>query len=182
VRRHLAAAAPHAERTGTQVIGPLLLARSLEHEHADNPTAALAVLTAGFAGNTDELDEIEDLLPDAVRLASHTGDPSTAQELTGHATALAAGPEIPHRQATALYCRALLDHDSDGLLSAADRYHDASRPLLSAKALEAAAEEFLRSGDRDHAQAASIRAADIYTSLGALVDIARLQARSARLL
>jgi hypothetical protein len=41
-RRHLADAAPYAERTGTQVIGPLLLARSLEHEHAGDPAAALA--------------------------------------------------------------------------------------------------------------------------------------------
>jgi tetratricopeptide (TPR) repeat protein len=180
-QRDLAAAAPHAERTGTQVIGPLILARSLQHEHSGDPAAALAALTTGFAGNTSDLDEIEDLLPDAARLASQTGELRTAQELAGHAP-LAAESEIPHRQANALYCRALLDHDSGRLLSAADRYHDASRPLLSAKALESAAEEFLHNGDHDQARATFIRAADIYTSLGALVDIARLQAGSARLL
>ena len=31
-RRHLAAAAPHAERVGNRVIGPLALARSLDRE------------------------------------------------------------------------------------------------------------------------------------------------------
>ena len=175
-RANLEAAAPSAEQTGAQVIGSLLLARSLDREAAGGPAEALAVLTAGFAENTDELDEIEDLLPDAVRLASETGDLGTAQELAGHAEALAAGSEIPHRQANALYCRGLLEHDSAGLLAAADRYGDAGRPLLSAKALEAAATEFLRSEERDQARAAFIRAVEVYTSLGAAADVSRLQA------
>ena len=33
-RRYLAAAAPHAERLGSQVIGSLVLARSMDREHA----------------------------------------------------------------------------------------------------------------------------------------------------
>ncbi len=176
-RRTLAAAAPRAEQTGAQVIGSLLLARSLDREQAGRTAEALAVLTAGFAENTDELDEIEDLLPDAIRLATEVGDLGTAQELAGHAAALAVGPEIPHRQANALYCRGLLEHDTAGLLAAAEQYADAGRPLLSAKALEAAAAEFLRSEDRDQARAAFIRAVEIYTSLGAAADVARLQAK-----
>jgi hypothetical protein len=80
-----------------------------------------------------------------------------------------------------LHCRALLEHHAAGLLAAAEGYGDAGRPLLTAKALEAAAEEFLRTDDRNQARAAFIRAADIYTSLGALVDIARLQAGLGRL-
>ena len=82
-RRHLAAAVPHAKRIGSRVIGPLALARSLDREHAGALPAALAVLTAGFAGNTEELDEIEYLLADAVRLAARTGDLDTAQALRG---------------------------------------------------------------------------------------------------
>jgi DNA-binding CsgD family transcriptional regulator len=175
-RGNLAAASPHAERIGTQLIGPLVLARSLDREHAGAPADALAVLTAGFAENAEELDEIEDLLADAVRLATQTGDLSTARDLTGHAAALAEGSEIPHRQANALYCRSLLDHDTAGLLSAAERYGDAGRPLLSAKALEAAAAYFLGSEDRDQARAAFIRAVETYTSLGAAADVNRLQA------
>jgi DNA-binding CsgD family transcriptional regulator/tetratricopeptide (TPR) repeat protein len=176
-RRHLTAAAQHAERIGNRVIGPLALARSLDCELANALPEALAVLTAGFADSPEELDEIEDLLADAVRLATKTGDLGTAQALAGHAAALAAESETPHRQAGALYCRGLLDHDGTELLAAAERYGDASRPLHSAKALEAAAGEFVRSDDRDQARAAFIRAAEIYASLGAVTDVARLQAR-----
>ena len=111
-RRHLAAAVPHAKRIGHRLIGPLALARSLDCEQDGALPEALAALTDAFDGNTEELEEIEDLLADAVRLATETGDLSTAQALAGHAAALAAESEIPHRQANALYCRGLLDHDA----------------------------------------------------------------------
>ncbi len=175
-RRHLAAAAPRAERIGNRVIGTLALARSLDLEQAGLLPDALAVLTAGFAENTEELEEIEDLLADAVRLAMEIGDVGTAQALTGHAAALAAESEIPHRQANATYCRGLLDHDATMLLAAAERYEQAGRPLLRAQALEAAAEEFIGCGDRGQARAAFTRAVEIYGSLGAAADVARLQA------
>jgi DNA-binding CsgD family transcriptional regulator/tetratricopeptide (TPR) repeat protein len=176
-RRHLAAAVPHAERIGHRPIGPLALARSLECEHDDAVTEALAALTDAFDGNTDEIGEIEDLLADAVRLATETGDLGTAQALAGRAAALAAGSKTPHRQANALYCRGLLDHDALRLLAAAERYDDASRPLLRAKALEAAAGHFVGTGDRGQARAAFTGAVEVYTSLGAASDVARLQAR-----
>ncbi len=175
-RRHLAAAAPRAERLGNRVIGPLALAQSLDLEQVGLLSEALAVLTATFAENTEELEEIEDLLADGVRLAMNIGDAGTAQALTGHAAALASNSEIPHRQANALYCRGLADHDATALLTAAERYDQASRPLLRAQALEAAAGEFVRSGDRGQARAAFTRSVEIYGSLGAAADIARLQA------
>lgn len=175
-RHHLAAAVPYAKRIGHRLIGPLALARSLDCEHADALPEALAALTAGFDNSTEELGEIEDLLADAVRLATETGDLSTAQSLAGHAAALATASKIPHRQADALYCRGLLDHDAPRLLAAAERYDDAGRPLLKAKALEAGAQEFVGTGDRDQARAAFTRAVEVYTSLGAAADVARLQA------
>ena len=175
-RSHLAAAIPHAERTGHRLIGSLALARSLDYEHAGALPEALAALTAGFASSTEDLDEMEDLLADAVRLATETANLRMAHSLAGHATALAAESEIPHRQANALYCRGLLDHDGPRLLTAAERYDDAGRPLLKAKALEAAAEEFVRIGDRGQARAAFTQAVEVYTSLGAAADVARLQA------
>src|SRR5262249_13247635 len=116
-------------------------------------------------------------LADAVRLAASIGDLGTAQTLAGQAAALAADPEIPHRQANALYCRSLLDHDACGLLAAADRYRDAGWPLLRAKALEGAAAALVRPGHRAQARAAFIPAVEIYASLGAASDVARLQAR-----
>ena len=175
-RHHLAAAGPHAERLGPRLITSLALAHSLDCEHDGALPEALAALTNAFDGDTEEVEEIEDLLPDAVRLAAETGDLDTAQALASQAAALTAESEIPHRQANALYCRGLLDHDPSRLLAAAERYDDASRPLLSAKALEAAAGHFVDSGDRTQARAAFTRAAEVYTSLGAAADVARLQA------
>jgi DNA-binding NarL/FixJ family response regulator len=75
----------------------------------------------------------------------------------------------------ALYCQGLLDHDIALLLLAAERYGDATRPLPRAQALEAAAHELMRAGDRTQARSAFNDAVDVYTSLGA-ADIARLQA------
>jgi DNA-binding CsgD family transcriptional regulator len=175
-RRRLADAIPHARRLGHRLITSLALARSLDCEHDAALPEALAALTDAFDGNTEEVEEIEDLLPDAVRLAAETGDLGTAQALVGQAAALAAESEIPHRQANALYCRSLLDHDASRLLAAAERYDDASRPLLTAKALEAAAGYFVDAGDRGQARDAFTRAAEVYTSLGAAADVARLQA------
>ena len=175
-REYLAAAVLHAKRMGRRLVSPLALARSLDCEHAGALPEALAALTAEFDGSTEELEEIEDLLADAVRLAIETGDLSTAQTLAGHAATLAAELEIPHRQANELYCRGLLEHDATQLLAAAERYADASRPLMTAKALEAAASEFVRTGDRAQARDAFSRAVEAYTALDAAADVARVQA------
>jgi DNA-binding CsgD family transcriptional regulator len=174
-RRELTAASPHAKRLGQRLITSLALARSMDHEQAGALPEALAALTGAFGGNTEEL-EIEDLLPDAIRLATETGNLSLAQELSGRAEALAAGSEIPHRQANALYCRGLLDHDGSRLLTAAERCEEAGRPLPRAKALEAAAGYFVDADDRVQARAAFTTAVEVYTSLGAAADAARLQA------
>jgi tetratricopeptide (TPR) repeat protein len=175
-RSHLAAAVPHAKRIGNRPIGLLELARSLDCEQANAPREALAALTAAFDSDAEDLGEVEDLLGDAVRLAIQAGDPDTAKALAGHADALAAGSQIPHRQANALYCRGLLDRDAPRLLAAAERYEVAGRPLQRAKALEAAAGHFVDADDRTQARAAFTAAVEVYTSLGAEADIARLQA------
>lgn len=175
-RQHLAAAAPHAGRIGDRVVGTLALARSEDLEQEGALTEALDVLT-GFADHAEELDEVEDLLVDGVRLATTIGDTAAARILADRAGAMADDTEIPHRQATAWHCRGLVDRDPARLLRAADRYQDASRPLPRAKALEAAAGALVDKGDRDPARAAFSRAIDLYTSLGATRDLARLQAR-----
>ena len=175
-RRHLAAAVPHAELIGNRVIGALVLARSLDREQDGVLPEALAALTGAVNGNTEQLEEIEDLLADGVRLAIQTGDLDTAQALAGHAAALAAGSDVPHRQADTLYCRGLLDRDAPRLLAAAERYGEAGRPLLRAKALEAAAGYFVDGDDRGQARAAFTQAVEVYSSLDAAADVARLQA------
>ena len=175
-RQHLAAAAPHAERIGNRVVGTLALARSLGSEQDGALPDALGVLT-GFTENAEELDEIEDLLPDGVRLATKVGDTAAALALSDRAVALADDTDIPHRQANALYCQGLVDQDAGRLLKAAERYRAARRPLLGAKALEAAAGALVDRGDRAPAREAFTRAVDLYASLGAARDVARLQAR-----
>ena len=176
-RRHLAAATPYAERLGRRHVGPLALARSLDREQAGLLPEALAALTDVFSDSSDDVEEVENLLADAVRLAIEAGDLARAHAFADQATALAAVSETPHRQAAALYCRGLLDHDASGLLAAAKRYQDAGRPLLRARALEAAAVEFARADAHDRARAASAGAAEIYAQLGAAVDDARVRAR-----
>jgi DNA-binding CsgD family transcriptional regulator len=175
-RSHLAAAEPHAERIGQRLISPLLLARSLEREQADCLPEALAVLTAAFDGDPDDLGEIEDLLGDAVRLAVKTGNQATARRLAGQAAALAERSPIPHRQANALYCRGLIDRDAVALLSAAQRYADAGRPLPRAMALEAAAGCLVEIDDRVQARLAFEQAVEVYEFLGAEADLNRVQA------
>ena len=175
-RGRLAAAAPHAERLGHRLITSLALARSLACEQDGALREALAALTDAFDGSTEEVEEIGDLLPDAVRLAAETGDLDTAQTLASQAATLAVESEIPHRQANALYCHGLLDRDASRLLAAAERYDDADRPLLRAKALEAAAERFVDADDRGQARDAFTQAVEVYTSLDAAADVARLQA------
>jgi DNA-binding CsgD family transcriptional regulator/tetratricopeptide (TPR) repeat protein len=175
-RHHLASAVPHAERIGNRVVSTLALARSEAFEQEGAPTKALDLLTR-FADHAEELDQVEDLLADGVRLATKVGDTAAARDLADRAAALASDSQIPHRQANALCCQGLVDRDPARLLRAAERYDDARRPLLGAKALEAAAEAFVDQGKRDPARAAFSRAVDVYTSLGATRDVARLQAR-----
>jgi DNA-binding CsgD family transcriptional regulator len=137
---------------------------------------ALRALTNWFDGSTEELGQAEDLVADAARLAIKIGDLTTAQSLAKQAEEFAEGAETPYRQANALYCIGLVDHDAPKLLAAAKRYADASRPLLMAKAYEAAAEEFVQLDDRHAAREAMEKSIEAYSGLGAQADINRVQA------
>ncbi|MFL6119701.1 AAA family ATPase [Actinophytocola sp.] len=176
-RRHLDLAASSAEQIGNRVVSSLTLARSLDREVADQPEEALAVLADRVAGDAEELDEVEDLLPEVARLAAHTKSPAAAADVTEQAALLARRSQVPHRLATAAYCRGLFERDPFLLQHAADRYEDAGRPLLRAKALEAAAIGFANRGDRDSARRAFTRADELYDRLGANWDLAHLRAQ-----
>jgi DNA-binding CsgD family transcriptional regulator len=174
--RHLAAADPLAQRLGRHLVPLLVLARSLERELAGEPERALAILTAPFSEDTSDRGEIEDLVAETVRLALKVGDKETAQTIAGQAAALAAGSQIPHRQANSRYCRGMVDGDSEMLLSAAQWYGDAGRPLPRAKALEAAARCLVAADERTAARQAFEQAVEVYEILGAEADINRVQA------
>jgi DNA-binding CsgD family transcriptional regulator len=175
--RHLNALACYADRIGNRVIAGLMLARSLELEHAGDEAGALAVLTAGVEHDAEELEELEDLLADAVRLAVRLDRGDVAAQVAARAAQLAEGTEVPHRAAAALHCQGLRDGDPDVLLRAAERYGEAGRPLPRAQALEAAAAAFVAADEPSSARAAFVRAHDGYTALGASYDLARLATR-----
>ena len=176
-RQQLANAEQHAQRTGAVPIPTLLLARSLDREQAGEPAEALTILTTPITGNPDNLVEIQDLLGEAVRLALKVGDGGTAQTIAGQAAALAEGSKIAHRQTNALYCQGLIDRDSAELLRAAQRYADAGRPLLRAKALEAAAECLVEADDKPAGRRAFEQAVEVYETLGAEADLNRVQSQ-----
>lgn len=174
---HLRAAEPYAEKISRRVVGALALARCLEREQADEPTAALDVLMRAFSDDNRELQESEELLTDAARLAMELGDDSIARRATVRAESLAEGSDVPRRRAAALHCRGLLDRKADLLVRAAAEYVAAGRPLPRAQALEAAGRILAEDGDMDAGRRHFTEAFDAYTALGAAWDLARLQAR-----
>ena len=173
MRRHLTAAEPLADRLQGKVVGYLWLARALDHERSGNHAAALALLRA----EGSDMEEVEVLLADAVRLAVTAGDRSAAAELTTCAETAPSREAIPHRAAIALHCRGLLDADAALLREAADGYATASRPLPRAQALEAAAALLAEQGDIAAAREPFDAALDIFAELGAAWDIIRMRAR-----
>ncbi|HEY0806290.1 MAG TPA: LuxR C-terminal-related transcriptional regulator, partial [Pseudonocardiaceae bacterium] len=177
-RSHLAAVAPYQQELGDRVLPALALAGSLAAELA----GSLAAEQAGSGGEALELlraageQDVEDLLPELVRLAVQVGDKAAAESAMGKVAALAADTCVPHRSAAEAYCRGLLDGDGETLLLAATGYRDAGRPFARARALEAAAVAFAEHGAISSAKAAFSRAVDLYATLGAEWHIARSQA------
>jgi DNA-binding CsgD family transcriptional regulator len=174
-RRHLRLVAPSAERLGNRVVASLTLARSLDHELADEPGEALEVLTVCL-GQAEELDEMEDLLPEAARLAAATGASDVLADVVARAGTIADRSRVPHRLGAAAYCRGLADDSPTVLLLAAEQYQQAGLPLPRARALEAAAIGFAERGDLDAARSAFTRADEHFDSLGASWDVGRLRA------
>ncbi|MFB9321428.1 helix-turn-helix transcriptional regulator [Cryptosporangium minutisporangium] len=175
--RNLELSEAHAVRVGLRVIAALALARALRFEQEGRPEEALASLLAYLTGDVEELDEMEELLPDAMRLALECNDLNGAAHVLRLADEAAARAEIPHRVGTAAYCRGLRDGSPQLLLQAAEHYLVAGRPLRRAAALEAAAARFAEAGERTEARSAFSRALDGYHALEASWDAARLQNR-----
>jgi DNA-binding CsgD family transcriptional regulator len=175
-RRYLTRAVPHMERLADRIVRCLTLARSLELEHMDDAAGACALLVTELSRGAD-LEEIEGLLPDTVRLAFETGDLETARQVAAQVGELAESSELPHLAAARDYCRGLLGHDPALLLRAEETYREIGLVLWQAKAAEAAAIASAGAGDRVSARAAFIRSLDLYDSLEAAWDASRLQAR-----
>lgn len=180
-RQNLQLAAASAEQIGNRVVAPLALAHSLDRETHNDPEQALAVLRTWLGSDAEDLSELEDLLPEAARLAAHIGAADVATDTAAQAATLARRSSVPHRLGTAAYCRGLLEQDPLLLQHAADRYRDAGRPLLRARALEAAAIGFAERDQKDAARKALTRADDLYDKLTANWDLDHLRAHLRRL-
>jgi tetratricopeptide (TPR) repeat protein len=174
----LSVADPHAARISGRFIATLTLARSLDHEHAGALPTALSTLSRWLDGSTEEIQQVQDILPDAVRLAMDIGDLDTARVLVSQVTNFAATCETPSVQGNALYCRGMLEHDAALLHAAAEQYRRASHPLMRARALEGAASAHGNVGDWERVRVALAAATQIYNCLGASVDAARTRAAS----
>jgi tetratricopeptide (TPR) repeat protein len=173
---HLSAASPYGARIGHRLAPTLALARSLDQECAGALSAALSTLTGWFEGDTEANSEVQELVPDAIRLAMRVGDLDMARTVASQSIDFADAGETPYVQANALYCRGLLAHDALLLLDAAERYRQANRPLPRAMALEAAALAHARLGDEKPARSALTGAMEIYAWLGASAAAARANA------
>jgi ATP/maltotriose-dependent transcriptional regulator MalT len=174
---HIAAAEPYAAMISRRVVGPLSMARSLVREQSGSFDGALEVLTEALAGGAEELQESEDLLADAVRLAVTTGQLDVAHTALARAEELASISDVPRRIAAAQHCRGLLGQDHEELARAATGYLAAGRPLPRAQALEAAGVALAEKGDLLAARRHFTDAFAGYAALGANWDLARLQAR-----
>ncbi|MDQ7905989.1 AAA family ATPase [Phytohabitans sp. ZYX-F-186] len=174
--RHLVEAEEHAARLGGLVIGTLALAKGLDREQAGAPKEALAVLMDGML-ESEEIEELAVLLPEAARLAVEVADHDTARTLVERAESVAGDSGVPHHMAVAPHCRGLLDRDPELLLAAAEHYAAAGRPLPRAQALEAAGAALAERGDLGGARTHFTSAYGIYSELGAEWDLARTQAK-----
>ena len=174
-RRHLSLASAGSSQIGNRVISSLVLARSLEYEVAEKPEKALSTLIECLAG-PEELDEMEDLLPEAALLAARTNAPGVLADVAAQASVLVQRSQVSHRLGIVAFCRGLENGSASLLSLAAEQFGAAGCPLSQAKAWEAAAVNLAEQGDRGASRSAFVRADDIYEQLGASWDVARLRA------
>jgi DNA-binding CsgD family transcriptional regulator len=117
------------------------------------------------------------LYPDFARLAFTSGDRDETRELAAVSEAFAEEEPAPGRMGAALLCRGLADDDPDALLSAADFFRQAGRPLYEGQAYENAAVVLAHRDRTTEARDALNRALALYTGLEAAWDVARAEAR-----
>jgi len=155
-----------------------ILASSLVAEHGGRLAEAAAVLAECLEpGVAEQLLGIGDLAAPLARLALATGDRETAEAAARVAAADGKGDPKPYQVAMADYCRGLVTGDPVLVLSAAEYFREAGRPLRRAEALEDAAALEAERGELAAAEGHLADAVGIYATLGAAWDIERAGAR-----
>jgi DNA-binding NarL/FixJ family response regulator len=140
-----------------QADGDLRRAFALAKYLLDHPVALVMARTFG---------------PDLVRVALELGEIPTARAAAAWVTN-SPFPEL----AGVRICQALIDDDTDALLSAAEEYRRRGWRNYRAFALEEAAVRLARAGQSEQARAAHIDAVQLYTDFGATMDIRRADSR-----
>lgn len=115
--------------------------------------------------------------PDLVRLALFAGDRARAGQVASAVAAVATESEVFSYTGAAERCRGLLGKDPDLMLSSADHYTRAGRPLESALAWEEAAKFLAAASMTDAAIPLIERALSTFEHVGASRDRARADSR-----
>jgi DNA-binding CsgD family transcriptional regulator len=160
----------------------LMVAWALAAERDGNPAEALTRLLAIFdPGATltfPRLGLVSTLwLPDVVRLALATGEPTAATAAAKRCAREADAQASPLWTAAARHCQGLLDRDPAAVAAAAELLQEIGYPLFNAQAMENMAVLHAEKGEHAAARAAYRQAVGIYSSLGAAWDIMRADAR-----
>jgi DNA-binding CsgD family transcriptional regulator len=117
------------------------------------------------------------LLPDLAMLAMRLGEQEAARRALAQLLRYAADRRGPALHRSADFVAAILDNDAAQLLTVADAYMTAGRPLLEGQAREQAAEALAAAGREHEARLQLDAAQDRYTRLSASWDAARADAR-----
>jgi DNA-binding CsgD family transcriptional regulator len=157
---------------------PLLLARAMAAERAGDLAGAVRALAVCVdPGASAGMGERYLLLPSLARLATAAGEAATARAAAEAAAADAAEMGLAVATAASDVCQGVVKSDPGPLLSAAEYYRVAGRPLGRAQALEEAAALLAGQGDAAAARQALADAAAVYQGLGAVFDLRRMDAR-----
>ena len=155
----------------------LFAARAATAERDGDPAAALAALAVVLRPEFDRMTLRYWLLPDVVRLALAAGDATTAATAADMCAAEAAREPASGKVAAAGHCRGLVAGDAGPLVDAAGHYRTVGRTVELARVLEDGAVLLAAAGETTAARDAFLEAVSVYTGLGAVWDIRRVDSR-----
>ncbi len=161
---------------------PLMWARATLAEASGNLDTAIQEMTAwidpavGSNGHARTVRAV--CVIRLVRLAVAAGDRALAERAVAAAVSDARDlPPAPHVEAYVALCRGMIDSNPEQLAAAHDVYVATGQALDALATAEELALALAERGDIERARTVFVAAADQYASMGAAVDLRRLQAR-----
>jgi DNA-binding CsgD family transcriptional regulator len=165
-------------------VGPQFLAdwlpwaQALLREARGEPEQGLPGLNAAWdmCIGVGLVSELRILGPDLVRLTMRHEDPERANSIAKAVEEAASLAHVPSLEGAALRCRGLVDRDPEVLLASVAAYRRSPRQVERALASEDAATALQEEGRTDEAVGLLGEAVEVYEHLGAVRDIARVDA------